>query len=919
MEFQMDAAFRRSFSRRHASAIPPRQQHCKRGWNSFLNFSRRISSTSTLLHNSLRSSSSLISKRKAANILVNVTASGRGLETLEFIQSGKLGEHPDEASLREVVDLEVSCLAAAAARIRDRREDGNIVTFSPKVFIPLTRVCRDFCGYCTFAASPRPGQAVYMSVDEVLEVARAGVAAGCTEALFTLGDKPELLYSQAKHEVIMLSHFCTTDNQRLEALGHTSTVSYAAEVARIVLQETGLLPHMNVGVMSREDVILLRRVSVSQGLMLESISEKLLEPGGPHYRCPDKHPSARLSSIAAAGEEKVPFTSGLLIGIGETREERLQALLALRNLHKQYGHIQELIIQNFRAKKGTAMAKAAEPPLVELEWTIAMARLVFGTSMSIQAPPNLTPTMTDGKEWKRLIDAGINDWGGISPVTKDWVNPEAPWPHVNLLAAATADAGRLMVPRLAVYPFYINDLWLDPTVLRRVLAHENSLGYARAEEWSPGLAQDAHSSFLEDKLSNLNGGSTGNHFDSVTNPAKISVGTDGTMHPTRAIGFQGMDVKRILKKIEEAVEPSEVEVTRLFRAMGPEFHDVVKAADELRARVNGEKVSYVVNRNINYTNVCGYKCQFCAFSKGKLSENLRGKPYSLSLDEVSRRAVEAWERGATEVCMQGGIHPEFTGETYMEILKAVKTAAPELHVHAFSPLEVFQGAFTLGVSVEEFLVELKNAGLGSLPGTAAEVLDDEVRRLLCPDKISTDQWLEVMETAHRIGLRTTSTIMFGHLDRSQHWARHLLRLRNLARNTGGFSEFVPLPFVHMQAPIYLKGRARKGPTSRECVLMHSIARLVLHPFITNVQASWVKMGPGGAQALLAAGCNDMGGSLMNESITRAAGASHGEELSPKEMETLILSTGKVPYQRTTLYGDAPAQQRIRAFSARPLT
>lgn len=901
----MDAAFRRSFSRRHASAIPPRQQHCKRGWNSFLNFSRRISSTSILLHNSLRSSSSLISKRKAANILVNVTASGRGLETLEFIQSGKLGEHPDEASLREVVDLEVSCLAAAAARIRDRREDGNIVTFSPKVFIPLTRVCRDFCGYCTFAASPRPGQAVYMSVDEVLEVARAGVAAGCTEALFTLGDKPELLYSQAKHE--------------LEALGHTSTVSYAAEVARIVLQETGLLPHMNVGVMSREDVILLRRVSVSQGLMLESISEKLLEPGGPHYRCPDKHPSARLSSIAAAGEEKVPFTSGLLIGIGETREERLQALLALRNLHKQYGHIQELIIQNFRAKKGTAMAKAAEPPLVELEWTIAMARLVFGTSMSIQAPPNLTPTMTDGKEWKRLIDAGINDWGGISPVTKDWVNPEAPWPHVNLLAAATADAGRLMVPRLAVYPFYINDLWLDPTVLRRVLAHENSLGYARAEEWSPGLAQDAHSSFLEDKLSNLNGGSTGNHFDSVTNPAKISVGTDGTMHPTRAIGFQGMDVKRILKKIEEAVEPSEVEVTRLFRAMGPEFHDVVKAADELRARVNGEKVSYVVNRNINYTNVCGYKCQFCAFSKGKLSENLRGKPYSLSLDEVSRRAVEAWERGATEVCMQGGIHPEFTGETYMEILKAVKTAAPELHVHAFSPLEVFQGAFTLGVSVEEFLVELKNAGLGSLPGTAAEVLDDEVRRLLCPDKISTDQWLEVMETAHRIGLRTTSTIMFGHLDRSQHWARHLLRLRNLARNTGGFSEFVPLPFVHMQAPIYLKGRARKGPTSRECVLMHSIARLVLHPFITNVQASWVKMGPGGAQALLAAGCNDMGGSLMNESITRAAGASHGEELSPKEMETLILSTGKVPYQRTTLYGDAPAQQRIRAFSARPLT
>ncbi|KAH8935779.1 hypothetical protein BDL97_17G047900 [Sphagnum fallax] len=769
-----------------------------------------------------------------------VCNSSSGLDTLELIRRGDLGEHPDEEALAEVAKLGLSPqLMTTAAEIRDRRVGGsNVITFSPKVFIPLTRVCRDFCGYCTFALGPKPGQPIFMSIAEVLEVAWRGVDAGCTEALFTLGDKPELLYPQAKQE--------------LAALGHQSTISYVTEVAKIVLEKTGLLPHINAGVMSREDVALLRGVSASQGLMLESISDKLLEPGGAHYRCPDKLPEVRLATIAAAGEECVPFTSGLLIGIGETREERLKGLLLLRSLQQQYGHIQELIIQNFRAKNGTPMAEAPEPSLEELQWTIAMARLVFGASMSIQAPPNLTPSLSgqaEGAEWKALIDAGINDWGGISPVTKDWVNPEAPWPHVALLAAATAEAGKLLVPRLPVYPSYIHNssTWLDPVVLKRVLASANSLGYARAERWSPGIPVDTGFAFAEPITSSqtscskvdpeLTQAVSASITEHMGQHSKTLVGIDGTISQPRHLdrGMEMSEVTQILEKIATAVEPTEAEVTRLFYAMGPDFRKVVTAADQLRSRVKGERVTYVVNRNINYTNVCGYRCQFCAFSKGKHSEDLRGKPYRLSLEEIASRAAEAWERGATEVCMQGGIHPEFTGDTYLEILRAVKNTVPDIHVHAFSPLEVFQGASTLGVSVQEFLVKLKNAGLGSLPGTAAEVLDDEVRSMLCPDKITTNEWLEIMETAHVVGLKTTSTIMFGHLDSPHHWARHLLLLRSLARKTGGFTEFVPLPFVHMQAPIYLKGRARKGPTRRECVLMHAVARLVLHPFITNIQ------------------------------------------------------------------------------------
>jgi len=756
-------------------------------------------------------------------------------------------------------------LMRVAAGLRDAGH-GNLVSYSRKVFIPLTQLCRDVCHYCTFAHPPRPGESAYLDADQVLAIARAGARAGCREALFTLGDKPELRYGAA-HEA-------------LARLGHETTLSYLAAMAELVLRETGLLPHLNPGVLTRADIDRLRQVSVSQGIMLESTAEQLRRRGGPHFGSPDKDPALRLETIAAAGEAAVPFTSGILIGIGETRRERIESLLALRELHDGYGHLQEVIIQNFRAKPGTRMAQAPEPDLDDHLWTIAIARLIFGPEMNIQAPPNLNP---DGLA--QMIAAGINDWGGVSPVTPDHVNPEAPWPALDLLAERTAAAGKLLVERLAIYPAYTRDpgRWLDPALRPPVLQAIDAQGLARTDDWVPGAGTEP--------------------------PAEKSV------RPLVA----GDPLASVLG-LAAAGEPlGEAEIIRLFQARGAAFTGVCRAADRLRHRVNGDEVSYVVTRNINYTNICYFRCQFCAFSKGKLSENLRGRPYDLDLPEIRRRVEEAWERGATEVCLQGGIHPEYTGATYLAICHAIKEAVPGIHIHAFSPLEVWQGAKTLGRTVPNFLAELKAAGLSSLPGTAAEILDDEVRAVICPDKIKTAEWVQVMEAAHAAGLRSTVTIMYGHADRYEHWARHLLRIRALQAKTGGFTEFVPLPFVPMETPIYLKGRARRGPTWREAVLMHAVARLVLHPLITNIQTSWVKMGSEGAAFCLASGANDLGGTLMNESITRAAGAVHGQEMPPESMERVIRALGRAPRQRTTLYADAPAERRSASVAAAPLT
>ena len=747
-----------------------------------------------------------------------------------------------------------------AGELRDQGH-GGIVTYSRKVFVPLTRLCRDFCHYCTFATSPKRLAAAYLSADEAVELARQGRQLGCKEALLTLGEKPELRHAAAR--------------QALDAMGFDTTLEYVAHVAGRILSETGLLPHINAGNMTPAEIAMLRPVSASMGIMLESASERLCEKGQVHYGSPDKVPAVRLQTIAAAGEARVPFTTGILVGIGETEAERIESLLAIRELHERHGHIQELIVQNFVPKADTKMAAVEAPTEDAFLRAIALARLLFGPDMSIQAPPNLNPGRLQA-----LVDAGINDWGGVSPLTPDHVNPESPWPHLDTLSDETARAGKLLQQRLTIYPRHVREAerWLDPGMVGGVLKLADATGLAREDEWLSGVSTELPAGF---------------HFAARTSPAdRLPV----------AAGIRAILEEAASGEAELSVE----QLARLFDARGSDFVAVCQAADALRATRCGDEVSYVVNRNINYTNICTYRCAFCAFAKGRKNTPASDAPYLKSPQEVAALAQEAWQRGATEVCLQGGIHPSFTGQTYIDICRAVHEAVPGIHIHAFSPLEVMHGAGTLGIAVPEFLAELKAAGLRTLPGTAAEILADDVRAIICPDKLSTGQWLEVVTAAHELGLSTTATIMFGHVDRYRHWAIHLQRIRELQRRYGGVTEFVPLPFVAHEAPIYRRGQARRGPTLREAVLMHAVARLALDPHITNIQTSWVKMGLEGAKLCLQAGANDMGGTLMNESITRAAGARHGQEMKAETLEQAVVSCGRRPWQRNTLYRQAVA-------------
>ena len=759
----------------------------------------------------------------------------------------------DAAFTQHLLDTPLAALMREAAGVRDAAQP-LLLTYSRKLFVPLTQLCRDVCHYCTFATAPRNLAAAYMAPDDVLALAHEGVRAGCGEVLFTLGDKPELRYAAAR--------------DGLAALGHATTVDYLADIAGRVLAETGLLPHINAGVLTAADYARLRPVAGSMGLMLESTAARLGAKGGPHHGSPDKHPAVRLESIAAAGRARIPFTTGLLIGIGETRAERIDALLAIRELHRRHGHIQEVIIQNFRAKRGTKMVTAPEPSLDELLWTISAARLVMGPDVGVQSPPNL-----NGGRTAALIGAGLSDWGGISPLTIDHVNPEAPWPEIIHLAAECAREGRVLTERLTVYPAYLRAAaeWLDPAVKSAAVQLADAEALARADAWSPGLDQPAPG---------------------------IPAAPLGQVAPA---GFVRRAVDDALARAVSGESLAPDAIAALLTARGAEAEEVVRAADQLRRETCGDAVTYVINRNINYTNICTFSCSFCAFSKTSAKAGLRDRPYVLSMEELSQRVTEAWDRGATEVCLQGGIHPSYTGDTYREILRTVKQAQPAMHVHAFSPLEVAQGAATLGMAVPDYLALLRDEGLGSLPGTAAEILDDEVRAILCPDKLSEAGWLDVVRAAHRAGLRTTATIMFGHVETPLHQARHIAAIRALQLETGGFTEFVPLPFVHMQSPVFLRGQARKGPTWRETILMHAAARIALHGAIGSIQASWVKLGLDGAAACLTAGVNDLGGVLMNESISRAAGAAHGQETTAADLAAAAATAGRPLVRRTTLY------------------
>ena len=778
--------------------------------------------------------------------------------------------------MMEVTGLPLDELMAQARQVRDLTT-GTRITYSPKVFIPLTMLCRDRCGYCTFAQPPARLDSPFLEPDQVLRIARAGARAGCHEALFTLGEAPEDRYPVAA--------------EWLAERGYGSTVDYLAAMAERVLDETGLLPHANAGALGVDDLARLRTVSPSQGMMVESLNGDL----DAHRGAPDKDPARRLATLEAAGELAIPFTTGILVGIGESRQDRIDALEAIAESHRRHGHVQEVIVQNFLPKAGTAMHQSPPCPPDEHLDAIALARLILPAEVHVQAPPNLSD------DFGVLLDAGIDDWGGVSPLTADHVNPERPWPALERLREVTEARGFALAPRLTAHPEFVRDpdRWIDPGLHFAVLDRSDAEGLGRDD---PGAQfpqkVESITPVGDDAEVTLRGPRSTQWYSGapVAPPLLVPAPHDAV---TGAVA-------EVLDGVRAGQEVGEEQILALFSARGPEVAAVAAVADDLRRRIVGDEVTFVRNRNINYTNVCTFKCRFCGFSKGPLSLNLRGNPYLLTLDDIAARAAEAAELGATEVCLQGGIHPDFDGDYYIEVTRAVKAAAPDLHVHGFTALEVTEGARRLGEPLEEYLGRLRDAGLRTLPGTAAEILDDDVRAIICPDKIDTQQWLDAHRSAHRVGLNSNVTMMFGSVEHPRSWARHLLITRDLQRETGGFTEFVGLPFVHMAAPLYLQHRGRRGPTFREVVLVHAVARITYRELIPHVQASWVKLGLAGVSQLLQAGADDLGGTLMDENISRAAGAEHGTMATPEDFRALVEPLGRTLVQRSTLYGRVPA-------------
>jgi FO synthase len=811
-------------------------------------------------------------------------------------------------------DLDRLCAAAAQVRDAGLTAAGRpgVVTYSPKVFIPVTKLCRDRCHYCTFVETPgqaaREGREPYLSPDEILDIARQGAALGCLEALFTLGDRPEDRWPEAR--------------QWLDEKGYDSTLAYVRAMAVRVLEETGLLPHLNPGVMSWEELNRLKPVSPSMGMMLETTSRRLFETKGEaHFGSPDKDPDIRLRVLEDAGRLSIPFTTGILVGIGETLEERAETIFALRATSRRYSAVQEVIVQNFRAKPDTAMRHTDDLALDDYRAAIAVTRLVLGPKARVQAPPNLV----DLAECRALLDAGVDDWGGVSPLTPDHVNPERPWPSLEWLRSITAECGFELAARLTVHPEYVRagEPWLDPRVSAHVAALATDDGLARPgvrpvgipwQEPDGGFASVGRTDLFsavdsegrtDDRRSDFE--NVYGDWDDVRAAADgiVRDQTVGLDRSTPTISSRTTPAGRAAIRAAER-DPgnlSDEHALTLMTAEGQLLEQVVRLADDLRRETVGDDVTYVVNRNINFTNVCYVGCRFCAFAQRRTDADA----YSLSLDEVADRAAEAWDLGATEVCMQGGIDPELPATAYFDLVTAVKARIPEMHVHAFSPMEVVNGTARTGLSIEDFLIKARESGLGSLPGTAAEILDDDVRWILTKGKLPTRTWVEVVTTAHRVGIPTTSTMMYGHVDNPRHWVNHLRvlsRIQDEALESGGtgFTEFVPLPFVHTSAPIYLAGVARPGPTMRDNLAVHAMARILLHGRIPNIQTSWVKLGVDGTRAMLRAGANDVGGTLMEETISRMAGSEHGSAKTVAELVEIGAGIGRPVRERTTLYG-----------------
>ncbi|GAA4923959.1 bifunctional FO biosynthesis protein CofGH [Actinoplanes utahensis] len=785
-------------------------------------------------------------------------------------------------------------LLAIAGGIRDAglREAGRpgVVTYSRKVFIPLTRLCRDRCHYCTFATVPHKLPAPFLERDEVLEIARQGAAQGCKEALFTLGDRPEERWPAAR--------------QWLDERGYDSTLDYVRACAIAVLEETGLLPHLNPGVMSWAELQRLKPVAPSMGMMLETTATRLWsEKGGPHFGSPDKEPAVRLRVLDDAGRVGVPFTTGILIGIGETVAERVDSLFAIRRAAREYGHIQEVIVQNFRAKPDTAMRGMPDAELRELAATVAVARIIMGPRARIQAPPNLIDD-----EFSLLLRAGIDDWGGVSPVTPDHVNPERPWPQIDILAEMSEKSGFTLKERLTIYPEYVrrgDEGWLDPRLKAHVAALATADGLG-ADVKPAGLPwQEPDESFGSGRTDLFQSidtdGRTGDRrsdFDAV-----YGDWDEVAAHVKSAPERMPTDVLAALKLASDdpgalLLEKNEDKAMALFNADGAALDELARIADGLRREVNGDDITYVVNRNINFSNVCYVGCRFCAFAQREKDADA----YRLSVEQVADRAEEAWRDGASEVCMQGGIDPKMPVTAYADLVRAVKQRVPGMHVHAYSPMEIVTAAAKAGVSLREWLTELKEAGLGTIPGTAAEILDDDVRWVLTKGKLPASTWIEVVTTAHQVGIRSSSTMMYGHVDHPRQWLGHFRVLAGIQDVTGGFTEFVALPFIHTNAPIYLAGIARPGPTWRENRAVHAMARVLLHGRIDNIQCSWVKLGDEGTRVMLNSGCNDLGGTLMEETISRMAGSEHGSARTVAELKELAASAGRPAVERTTVYG-----------------
>jgi FO synthase len=840
--------------------------------------------------------------------------------TLARARDGKALDRDEATILLHTRGEDLQTLLSYASRTRDAgltaANRPGVITYSRKVFIPLTRLCQDRCGYCTFATVPHRLQSLYLEPDEVLAIARRGAEMGCKEALFTLGDKPEQRWPQAK--------------QWLDAHGYDDTLSYVRAMAIRVLEETGLLPHLNPGVLSWQDFQRLKPVAPSMGMMLETTASRLFtEKGGPHFGSPDKDPALRLRVLEDAGRSNVPFTTGILIGIGETRAERADSIFAIRKIAREYQGIQEVIVQNFRAKPDTKMRDVPDAELDDLAATIAVTRLILGAKARIQAPPNLV-----GAQYDLILRAGIDDWGGVSPLTPDHVNPERPWPDIDELAAHTAEAGFTLRERLTIYPPYIREPWLDP----RLAAHVRALA-----DPDTGLAADGarpHGLPWQEP-----DGGLGQWAQAGRTDLHVTIDTTGRTHDRRddfaevygdwdeiaertglpAAGrspraavpgapavLAAGEVAAALRQAErDPAALTDDQALALLSADGPDLEALAALADGLRREVMGDDVTYVVTRNINFTNVCYTGCRFCAFAQRRTDADA----YTLSLQQIGDRAVEAWDAGATEVCMQGGIHPDLPGTAYFEIASEVKRRSPDLHVHAFSPMEVVNGASRTALPIKEWLVRAKEAGVDSLPGTAAEILDDDVRWVLTKGKLPASVWIEVITTAHELGLRTSSTMMYGHVDTPAHWVGHLRVIRSIQERTGGFTEFVLLPFIHENAPIYLAGLARPGPTRRENRAVHAVARIMLHGAIDSIQCSWVKLGDDLCRDVLQGGVNDLGGTLMEETISRMAGADHGSYKTISQLRAIAEPLGRPMRQRTTTYGEVSEERRAAAAAS----